>query len=262
MKNSTPKIISFHLNVLFHFYQHHKNLVGPLRIWFICRHILNPTGTGCVDTDQLIKFTGDNLRHTIRSCRKSGLFSGIGHKKIYYLSWKAICKLHKLRMNGTLKRKQRLNKGLLELLNNNTKFKALIIRLYAECDLDRKYKRKITVGRLSYTKMAKKFNVSKRTIIYQIQISKAKIIPNTRVYQNIEIKTTLSNWILINMDTVVDDQIKDRVGDNPYAYSIQVKNEKNYLMRTLPNRFKFTGISLVRFSLKAHWGQRQKTRPP
>lgn len=262
MNNLYPDTIKFRLNLLFHYCKHHKKSIGALQIWFICRYVLDPAGNGWINTPLLMKFTKDNLRLTIQKCRQSELFTQVGAQKIYYVSWKKIYKIHKLRINGVLMRTQKLTKELQMLLADTTKFKTLIVRLLAESDLDKKTKHKFTVGRISYSMMAKKLKISRRTAINHLQASGAKIIPNKRIYRNFEITTSLSNWILNNMDTVVDMEIRDCVGNCPTAYFTTMINGKKYLGRVLPNKFKFTGISLARPKFKVRRGQHLKERPP
>jgi len=114
-----------------------------------------------------------------------------------------------------------------------------------ENDLNKKYKHKITKGRISYQIMADYFGISRRTAISNIKMSDAKYSTNIVPYPTYKFKskTEFSNWLLHNMDRIINSH---RVSDNLSSYYIRKNGKNNYhLIQTLPNIFKFTGFLLV-----------------
>lgn len=248
-KKNKKQITRIHLNTLYHFYIKHRNLMTEFRAWFVCRHILDPTGSGRVDKNKLLGILKGNHRHLLRECKSSNMFHYVGDK-IYYLSWIKLCKKHKLRYGHGKCRYQQITQEIYWLIANNTRFKSFIVRCYAESDINTKSKakRKITLGRISYAMLAEKFNISSRTAETMIKISNARKISNIRCYPWINIETPLSNWLLQNMDKVIDGKIMDKVEDNPGSYYLKKTRSRNILCRRSPNFYRFTGLKQVRLS--------------
>ena len=114
-----------------------------------------------------------------------------------------------------------------------------------ENDLDKKYKYKVTRGRISYCIMADYFQISRNTAISNIKISNSKHDKNIIYYHKYKFKNEkeFRYWLNHNSELVINGY---RVSDNFHSYRMKKIDENNYiLIQQFPNIFQFTGFSLV-----------------
>ena len=238
-------ITSIRLNLLFHFYRHHKKEITDIRIWFISRNILDVRGGGYVDIKELSKLADIEIAYLRKICRSSNLFGGMDKCRVYYRSQNKLMRMHKLYISKGKIRQEKITKKFSRMFKSKKAFEGYVCKCYAENDLNKKYKHKITKGRISYQIMANYFGISRGTAISNIQISDAKYSTNIVSHLNYRFKSKKEffNWLLNNVDKIIDGH---RVGDNLNSYYIRKNGKNNYhLIQTLPNIFNFSGFLLV-----------------
>jgi len=238
-------ISSIRLNLLFHFYRHHKKEITATRLWFIARNILDIKGGGYVDIKELSKLANIEVVYLKKICRGSNLFGGMDKYRVYYRSQNKLMKLHRLYISKGKIRKEKITKKFSRMFKSKKAFESYISKCYMENDLNKKYKFKVTAGKISYQIMADHFGISRRTAISNIKTSNAKYSINIVSYPNYRFKSKkeFSNWLLRNMDKVIS---VHRISENPHSYYIKKVNNNDYcLIQNLPNIFKFTGFLLV-----------------
>jgi len=89
-------ISSIRLNLLFHFYRHHKKEITEIRLWFIARNVLDVKGGGYVDIRELSKLADIEIVYLRKICRRSNLFGGVDKYRVYYRSQNKLMRMHKL----------------------------------------------------------------------------------------------------------------------------------------------------------------------
>lgn len=141
-------------------------------------------------------------------------------------------------------RGEKITRKLINQLKTKKGFQAFITKCYAECDIDKKYKIKITKGRISYQNIADYFNVSRVTTINNIKQSGAKLYKNIRMYPNIKFKTKSEfyYWLTQNLSNKIGDYVME---NNPNSYRLKFINGYYILTQEMPNIYKFTGVYLV-----------------
>ena len=252
-----PRIISVRLNILFHYYRHHKNEneMTAIRILFIAKNVVDEKRRGCVDINQLCKATGIQRPYLKKICRRSNLFRGVTSSDIYYSSTKKITRKHRLYFSKGKIRGEKLTKKFIKQFRNKKNFEGYICKCYMENDLDKKYryKNKLTKGRIGYEMMAEYFKISRRTAISNIKISGAKKIKNVVDYRYkneliFKSYSKFNNWLLRNMETYIGGHV---VGNNPKSYFLKKIGKNRYcLAQNLPLIFKFTGVFLANAGIK------------
>ena len=237
------KIIKIHLPILFHFYREHKECITELRIWLIARYILDTNGSGKASFDELKKISNLSSDYLLRICKKTGFFWGIKKEIVYYKSANRIAKKHRINIKRKI-RGDKFTKKFIKQFISKKKFLGFITKAYFEIDLDKKFKNKITKGRIGYQNTANHFNISKLTAITNIKNSNAKVFKNIKEFKNIRFKTKneFGNWLLNNMESEINGYI---ISKNPNSYRIKFDPKGYYLTQQLPNIYKFTGVFLV-----------------
>jgi len=238
-------VTSIRLNLLFHFYRHHKKEITEVRLWFIARNILDVKRGGYVNIKELSKSANIKTAYLKKICRRSNLFGGMDKCRVYYKSQNKLMRMHKLYISKGKIRQEKITKKFSRMFKSKKAFESYISKCYMENDLNKKYKYKITKGRISYQIMADYFGISRGTAISNIGISDAKYSPNIVSYPTYRFKSKkeFSNWLLRNIDRIIDNH---RVGDNLNSYYLRKIDRNNYcLTQTLPNIHKFTGFLLV-----------------
>jgi len=198
-------ISSIRLNLLFHFYRHHKKEVTATRLWFIARNILDIKGGGYVDIKELSKLADIEIVYLRKICRRSNLFGGMDKYRVYYRSQNKLMRLHKLYISKGKIRQEKITKKFSRMFRSKKVFESYISKCYMENDLNKKYKHKITKGRISYQIMADYFGISRGTAISNIKMSDAKYSTNIVSHPTYKFKSKneFSNWLLNNVDKII-----------------------------------------------------------
>lgn len=243
---SAPPLTSpIKLNVLYHFMRHHKDKLTEFRMWFVARHILDKNGEGKVSVAEMAKSCGIDKAYAKKLCTHSLLFRSAGSDMAYYRSQKIVIKNHRLnRFVGKIRRDKIIRRFLTQFKRKQS-FEGYISKCYMESDLDPKYGKRITRGRISYEIMADFFKITRRTAISCMIHSTAKPSRNIREFPQyvFEEKEELKNWLLRHMDTVLDGH---RISENPLSYFAKRRKDGRYVLaQSLPNIYRFTGFSLV-----------------
>jgi len=230
------------LNIIFHIYRNHKQELTSFRAWFVARYIIDISGTGYAVTEDVCRAVNMKSEHLLRKCKKSCLFSGGTSDRLYYKSLIKLLREHKLPHKLCI-RGEKLTKVFMKQFREKKTFISYITKCYVERDLDPRWKKRITRGRISYQAVADYFKISRKTAITNIKRSIPKRYKNRRRYYHIKFnyKKQLGNWILNNMKTIIDGR---RVEDNPNSYQVEWKNGSYILVQDLPNIYKFTGVFL------------------
>jgi len=241
------KILKFFpQNLLFHFLSKHRDRLLEFRLWIIARYFLDHKKCGACNIEELINFAKIKPGTLIKYARHSKLFIKYENGKIYYVSQYRVAKLHKLRMK-TKFRAELLSNNYLKRFQNQTKFKAYIIKCYFENDPRKKKYRQYTNGRISIYNTAKHFNLSERTIQRLIKTSKAVTKINIKEYPKIKVnikhKLQFGNWILNHAEDKIDGH---NIIENPNSYFVRFVRRGEYrLCQRLPNIFRITGVRVV-----------------
>lgn len=207
-----------------------------LRVWTIARCIVDKNN-GRAKIAEVAKIARLKESYTIRLCKKSPLFQGVGKNYLYYISADKLCKRHGIRKKT---RNDLMTEKFIGQFKSKQLFNAYIAKCYVERDTHKKLK-KITKGQISYQMLADGLGVSRTTAITLIKNSTAKVIKNTLEYRHITFKTRgeFSNWLLNNMGTKVGNY---RVEGNPRSYRLKFNGTNYHLIQELPNIYKFTGL--------------------
>ena len=250
-----PKVKAINLKVLFHFYKHHKKEMIAFRIWFISRHILDNNGVGWVELDKLSKITRLKPYYIKRVCKNSILARNINKNRLYYSSLKTIYRKHRLKAVDSYLRGEKITKKFIKITGNNNSFKGYICKCYAEMDIDRRHRGKITKGRIGHGRIAEFFGVTRKTVITNLILAKAKFYRNEHHYKHIklDIADRYGNWLLNNMEKRIrshyinSDSRGYKISKNPFSYFIRRDARGGYyLTQVMPNIYKFTGVYLTR----------------
>ncbi len=264
-KIKQSKIRAINLKVLFHYYKHHKYEMTAFWLWFISRYILDNQGTGYVDLKKLNRLAQLKPDYAIRICQKSELFRAIHDNRLYYTSIRGVYSKHRLKLTGSYLRGELISKIFIKTIRNQTAFKGYICKCYAEMDLDKKYRYKITKGRIGHQAIAKFFDINRKTVITNLNLAKAKSKKNIRHFKSIKFiyAFEFGTWLLHNMDTRLGGHFRNTkagghiIENNPNSYFVKKNNTGRgyYLIQVMPNIYRFTGVFFTR--VRGHRGNRK-----
>lgn len=229
--------------MLFYIYRFEKNKLTELRLWFISRYILDNLGAGSVFVDDLSRLAKLSSRYLLRICSNSVFFIRIKNGNLYYRSVTGLGRIFGL--PKSLIRGEKITKTFTSQFTSNKKMQAYICKVYMELNRDKRFKGKLTKGNTTYQAMANYFRISRKTAITNINNSTAKKYCDSRLFPEIKFanKKEFGKWLTKNMGTRLAGYL---VENNPFSYYPKKTKNGYILAQQLPNRYKFTGLYLLR----------------
>jgi hypothetical protein len=223
------------------------------RLWFVLRHAVDTDGAGWGDINKLEKLTKLNKSYIRQICNNSWLIKGVHKNRIYYNSLKNIYRHLKLKATGSVLRGERITIRFKKIISDARGFKGYICKCYAEMDLDAKYKKRITKGRIGRQAIADYFGISRQTVIVNMALAGTKSYKNILHFKDIRFKNyeDYGVWLNRNMEKKIRSNYKNYgdyvISKNPKSYYIRRDSRGGYyLIQKMPNIYKFTGVYLTR----------------
>lgn len=241
MRSQNKKII---LKILFHFYRNHKDKITALRLWLICRLLLDKDGRGNVKMDDLKRESNTTAKYIKNKCKNSEFFGHVDDR-VYYSSSRKIINKHSLGVVKGLIRIEKMTAKFISILRSTSSFKAYITKCYLESDLRQKKPRRYTRGRISYETAARFLNIARRTVINQVK--KMKVVKHANVInlgyiKEFKHKEDFDNWLLNNMGRRI---MGEEISKNPKSYFAKKTVSGYVLAKNAPNIYRFSGVSLA-----------------